>query len=126
MSEVSKAIQGLGLINGLLSTMTGQPTPVVGMGITEFYGSDRRPGTIVEVSADGKKIGVVNDTYKPKKGTDYYDQEYDITPGVLGKDQSPSYYTLRKDGKYRYHSQKSNKGGAILVGSRDCYSNPSF
>lgn len=122
--DVYKAIVGKGLINGLLSTMNGQPEPEVGMGITEYYGSDRRPGTVVTVSKDKKTIGIVNDTYKAKPGTDYYDQDYDITPGVLEPGQEPQLYTLRPDGKYRPKTQRSNKGGQISIGSRSCYSDP--
>ena len=125
MSTVSNAIQNLGLINGLLSTSINQPTPVVGMGATSFCGSDRSAYTIVEVSANGKKIGLVSANAKLKADSDYYDQSYDITPGVLEEGQTPYYWTLRKDGKFRPDGS-SIKERPLMVGDAQQYRDPSF
>lgn len=123
MSTVSNAIQNLGLINGLLSTSINQPVPVVGMGATSFCGSDRSAHTIVEVSANGKRIGLVS--AKTKLTSDYYSQDYEITPGTLEEGQTPWYFTKRKDGKFRPEGS-SMKERAIMVGDAQQYRDPSF
>ncbi len=123
--DVYNAIQGKGLINGLLSTMNGQPAPEVGMGVTVFYGSDREPATVMVVEKNGKRIGIKSDTYAMKPGTTYYDQSYDITPAVAEEGDRLSWYTRRGDGKYRPEGYQG-KSGAIQIGSRDKYQNPSF
>jgi hypothetical protein len=125
MNNVANAIQNLGLINGLLSTSINQPDPVVGMGCTQFCGSDRSPYTIVEVSPNGKRIGIVPAKAKLKADSDYYDQTYDITPGVLEEGQTPWYFTKRKDGKFRPEGD-SMKERPIMVGDAQKYRDPSF
>lgn len=125
MSTVSNAIQNLGLINGLLSTSVNQPEPVVGMGCTMFYGSDRRPYTIVEVSKSGGKIRLVADTYKKVAGSAYGDESYVITPGVLEEGSTPYMFRKCKDGRFRPVGS-SMKERAIMVGDRQMYYDPSF
>ena len=125
MNNVANAIQNLGLINGLLSTSTGQPDPVVGMGCTEFCGSDRSAYTIVEVSPSGKKIGIVRANAKKKPGSQYGDESYDITPGTLEEGQTPWYFTKRKDGKFRPEGS-SMKERALMIGDAQQYRDPSF
>lgn len=120
-SNPGKAMQQIGFPNGLLATSVGQPEPQVGMGITEFYGSDRRPGTVIWVSPDLKKIHVARDSWK-NTGS-YEDPTYDITPADGSNGHSE--YLRGKDGRYR-QGTRSLKERAIMVGSRDCYTDPSF
>lgn len=44
------------MTNYLMSGTKGQPTPTVGMGITELMWSDRAAGTITRVSPSGKTL----------------------------------------------------------------------
>jgi hypothetical protein len=125
MNNVANAIQNLGLINGLLSTSINQPDPVVGMGCTEYCGSDRSAYTIVEVSASGKRIGIVRANVKKTPGSQYGDETYDITPGTLEEGRTPWYFTKRKDGRYRPEGS-SMKERAISIGTASEYRDPSF
>ena len=123
--KVYEAMQGMGLINGLLETSINQPAPTVGMGVTMFFGSDRRPGTVLEVLKDGRDIKVGTDTFK--NTAEWPAQEWDITPAK--PENGFSLYRICADGKYRFvgaTNRTSMKERSIMVGSRECYMNPEF
>ena len=98
-------------------------TPEVGMGATMLGWTDRHAATIVEVSADGKKVGIVQDkaTRIDNNGMSEM-QEYDFERGT----GNPSYYTLRKNGKWVAQGQGFKNGSRIVIGARDEYYDFSF
>jgi len=110
------------LINHVYSTFSSH-APEVGMGATMLGWTDRHAATIVEVSKDGRKVGIIRDiaTRIDKNGMSEM-QEYAFERGT-GK---PSYYTLRKNGKWVAQGQGFKNGSRIVIGARDEYYDFSF
>jgi hypothetical protein len=94
--------------------------PEVGMGVTVFVGSDRHPGTIIQVTQNGKRIVFQRDIYKrtDNNGMSEY-QTYELSPDPNGVIEIA---TLRKDGKYRITGGQT----PVHVGSREAYYDFSF
>jgi len=124
-SVVAQSIQNSGVINGLIATSNGQPEPSINMGVTRCIGSDRYPGTILEISASGNKIGIASDTTEIVGGQGYGSEVYEITPAVAKEGQNLSYYTRRKDGRFREVGAGMNCT-PLAIGSRSMYRDPSF
>ncbi len=103
--------------------------PIIGIGATYSIGSDCYPYTIVSINKSGKTIGLTGDLYEANKNGaipfDYYaNQDYVYTSVPVTKD-NVSYATLRKNG-YFYFKGSGSKHGAIIIGHRRHYSDPSF
>ena len=102
---------------------TGTITPVVGMGATEYVGSDRYPNTIVKVITP-KKIIVQRDNFtRTDKIRLTKEQEY-----VYSRNGEASFVTvsLRKNGRWVTEGQKANGGIGFEIGYRRAYLDPSF
>lgn len=98
--------------------------PVLGMGATAGYGSDRYPYTVVAISASGKQITVQADDYKPAPGHHYINnQVYTYTPNTSAETKV---FTLRDNGRWVLKGE-SKKGGLCLgLGHRRHYHDPHF
>ena len=101
-----------------------QETPVVGMGATELWHTDRHAVTIVSVSKNGKRIEVQRDNAKrlDKNGLSE-SQTYEYTPNP---DAPRLTYTLRRNGRWVAVGSGRVTGRALLIGHRDEYIDPCF
>jgi hypothetical protein len=104
--------------------------PEVGMGATILMWSDRRPVTIVEVlryktgDKRGQVRGVITTADVAKRVDTRGQSECQDYVFETSENGSRSYWTLRKDGRFR---ESGEWGGTTLrIGSRDCYRDPSF
>jgi hypothetical protein len=88
----------------------GAQLPTPGMGATLSVGSDEYPVTITRVSESGKTVWFRKDRVYGGKL---------FTPNPDNPERRAS---LRKDGVYREHA----KCGTLAIGTRGCYSDPSF
>lgn len=97
--------------------------PKLGMGVTEFVGSDCYPYTIIGISASKKIMQIQSDNYKPTADHEYYgNQDYDYTTDPQGRTY---FISLRKDGRWRQVG--SGRGSTTYgIGVRRAYSDPSF
>lgn len=99
---------------------TSETFPEVGMGVTVSVGSDRYPGTIIQVTQNGKRIVFQYDDYKRTDNNGMSEsQTYEFTPNPNGKTEIA---TLRKDGRFRITGGKT----PVWVGTRDAYYDFSF
>jgi hypothetical protein len=105
----------------LMNKLADTEIPFVGMGVTYGYGSDRYPGTIIEVSKSKKKIKFQSDEYKrvDNNGPHTENQKYDYFRNVFGGVQEAS---LRKDGKWKITGTRCTIG----LGHRNHYYDPCF
>ena len=93
MKTLSLGSETGSLINHVISGTTNL-APAVGMGVTILGWSDRHAATIVEVSPDGKRVGIVRDVATRTDSNGMSEsQSYSFTPGT----GNPSFYTLRKN-----------------------------
>lgn len=94
--------------------------PIIGMGATICYWSDREPATVVRVSESGKTIFLQEDSYirTDNNGTSE-DQSYIYNLNPNGRVHCA---TLRKDGSYKLTKSKTQ----IVLGSRRKYYDYSF
>jgi len=98
--------------------------PEVGMGATEQVGSDRYPYTIQEVNRGGQELVLTMDDFIRTDSNGLSEsQEYTY---VEQKDGIRRVFTRRKDGRYRLKGTPSTWGGALTVGVRRAYRDPSF
>lgn len=106
----------------LLPANTGNPAPVVGNGTTMGSGSDRYPGTIIEVRRNGATVVVQSDAYKRVGEVNIYSemQDYEFFTNVNGSTRE---YTRRADGHYLLKGQNF---GYLTIGKRAAYLDPSF
>ncbi len=97
-------------------------TPVVGMGVTQCFISDRHAFTIIEVSKN--KIVVQEDTATKVENYDYYsNQHFTYSPNPDGRKIT---LTLRRDGVWREDGTKKNCGQHWQLNMRRQYQDPSF
>lgn len=109
------------LINHVMSR-SGDARPKVGMGCTILGWTDRHPGTIVEVSKSGKRIGVRGDlARRTDNNGPSENQTYEFSPNPAA---STRYYSLRKTGRWVLVGQTS--GPQLAIGYRDKYYDYSF
>lgn len=96
------------------------PRPEIGMGVTWSVGSDRYPGTIIDISASGKRITFQEDiaTRTDTNGMSEL-QTYTFQANPLGEIHTAS---LRKDGRWRITGSKMT----ISLGIRGKYYDFSF
>lgn len=111
------------LMNHLMSRVA-EVTPIVGMGATILYWSDRKAGTIIEVSEKHFVLQLDNAERSDKNGMSD-SQQYTYTP-----DPNGAKYTFKRvargklKGQWRVDGLKS--GNALLLGSREQYYDFSF
>ena len=114
-------------MKGILKMMTKTKSlpfiPTIGTGVTIASGSDRHPGTIVEVTESGHTITFVYDLYRVISGTTQDGSaEYEITPSDVN-DFTKGRFTARWSSKYKTYMY----GGQVIgVGHRDAYYDPHF
>ena len=98
--------------------------PVVGMGATILMWSDRHAATVVEVSADKKRVVIQRDNAKrtDKNGMSE-SQTYEFTPDPEARRET---YTLRKNGAWVIKGGGLKNGGRIKLGARSEYRDFSF
>lgn len=118
------------LQNHLYSRMTrGAPEPVVGMGATILYWSDRKAATVT--AWDGKVIEVQYDDAKRVDSNGMSEaQEYEFTPNHGGAVLA---FRRTKDGSWKQvqwnpETKRWNQNGSagLIVGKRDHYHDFSF
>jgi len=117
------------LVNHLASAaVRGQPEPVVGMGATVLYWSDRHACTIVEVGTIGKAVKVVvqrdRATRTDKLGMTDSGQQYSYAPDPQGARQT---FRQGKDGRWhevhwnrdtKRWNGRAERGNGLQIGVR--------
>lgn len=99
---------------------TSETFPTVGMGVTISVGSDRYPGTIIQVTQNGRRIVFQRDSYKRTDDNGMSEsQTYEFSTDLNGAIEIA---TLRKDGRYRITGGKT----PVHIGSRGAYYDFSF
>ena len=101
-----------------LSTDIASPAPQVGDGATEYCWSDRRVYTVIEVSKNGKKVTLQEDS--TKSIGEMYSQQWEITRNPEG---CTVVVTLRKDGRWKAMNTNFR---VFRFGTRDYYYDYSF
>lgn len=100
------------------STTSDHPT--IGMGATIQIGSDSYPATVIQVTNNGKRVVVQEDTATRVDANGMSErQDYTYEPNPQG---TIHIATLRKDGRYRLTGGKT----PIHIGSRRKYYDYSF
>lgn len=98
--------------------------PVVGMGATIIYWSDRAACTVAAVEKNGKRVVVKEDkvTRTDKNGqSECQEYEYEVDP-----DGFRHVFTLRAGGVWVKEGMKRNDGTGLILGRRDHYRDFSF
>lgn len=94
--------------------------PEVGIPCTIVYFSDYRAATVVDVSEDKKKVGVMfNDT----KCNDWYAGDYEVLQELHGQVQ---YFTHRKNGRWIMERHHVRDGVALALHYQRHYIDPHF
>lgn len=112
------------LTNRIMETIK-PATPVVGMGATILYYSDRRAATIVEVSKNKKTVVVQRDYAQRTDNFGMTDsgQCYAYSPNPYTEKQT---FTLRKNGTYVRQGDALRNGAILRIGERDEHHDFSF
>lgn len=111
-----------GSLMNLLDSRMKSAEPAVGMGATLLMWTDRKAGTIVEVSKNGKEVvfqedkAIRVDSYGMSDCQEY---RYEPDPGA-----AKVRYSLRKDGSW--YAVGSKRGCPLMLGKRDAYYDYSF
>lgn len=107
------------ITNYLMSSTSGQPVPVAGMGVTILSWTDRSAATVVRVSASGKMIWIQPDAVTRTDTNGMSEsQQYSYAPDP---DAQVIRASLRKNGAW------VTKGGQQLrLGERSAYYDYSF
>lgn len=108
-----------------ISTPRGEiPMPEVGMGATIYFYSDRHVGTVIAVSASGKKITVQEDhAIRTDSNGMSDDQSYRYERNPKGKIYE---FTLRKNGRFVLVGETMQGGLYAKLGGRLYYYDYSF
>lgn len=94
--------------------------PIVGMGVTICYWSDRIPGTIVQVSDSKKTIFIQEDNYQRIDNNGISEsQEYQYSRNINGPTHTA---TKRKDGSFKISKSKTK----VVLGERRRFYDFSF
>jgi hypothetical protein len=131
---MSFAQQTGSMVNHLYARgVNGQPTPVVGMGATLLFYSDRRAATITKVELiRGKLYLTVQEDYSVRTDKNGMSecQDYDYTPNPTGRVQL---FRQGKTGMWEQVRKNSETGryvktdvGGLRIGSRNTYYDFSF
>lgn len=113
-----------GSLVNLLMAQSGNPTPTVGMGATMLHWTDREAGTVVEVSPNGKRLVVQEDTATRTDKNGMSDcQSYSYEPNPNG---SKTAYTLRRNGRWVMEGESMRTGRGLRLGTRDKHYDFSF
>lgn len=100
--------------------MTQEIKPVIGMGCTIHGYTDKTPATIIDISVNGKKITIQEDTFTRTDSNGFSEcQEYAYSPNSDGDIHTA---TLRKTGRYQISKSKS----VVSLGERRRYFDFSF
>lgn len=121
--------QTASLVNHLYS-LTNSPEPVVGMGVTFLYWTDRSPGTIVEINRS-RYIVCTDDDYRRIDANGMSEsQEYEYNSNFDGRRRY-----FRKDKKNKWREMVRNENGrlvfagsssGLLIGEREKYHDFTF
>lgn len=116
--------QGGSFENRIANALAPQFPPVVGMGATECRYTDRAAFTIIEVSANGKRLVVQEDkaTRTDSNGMSEC-QGYAFEANPNGARHA---YTLRKDGRWVREGESLRGGQVLNIGRRQKYHDYSF
>lgn len=99
---------------------TSNTMPTIGMGVTIQYHSDREAGTIIQVTQNGRRIVIQEDSATRTDSNGMSEsQTYEFSPNPEG---TTHIATLRKDGTYRLQGSKER----VYLGTRDKYYDFSF
>lgn len=94
--------------------------PTVGMGATIHVGSDSYPGTVIQVTRNGQRVVIQEDTATRIDNNGLSEsQEYTYETNLNGEIHIA---TLRQDGTYRITGSKV----PVSLGFRRKYYDPSF
>lgn len=94
--------------------------PMVGMGVTICYWTDREPATIIQVSDSGKRIVLQEDSWTRTDNNGFSeDQSYVYRQNPEG---IIHFASLRKDGRYKLQKSKT----VVSLGVRRKYQDYSF
>ncbi len=116
--------QTTSLVNHLYSSSTGAPEPAVGLGVTVLGWTDRKAGTIVEVSERGFTVRL--DTVRRTDSSGMSDsQSYAYEPNPQGLTYKFRRVT-RGRAKGAWREGGRTDGSGVLVGARDHYHDFSF
>ena len=100
------------------------PVPTIGMGVTIQYHSDREPGTIIQITQNGKRIVIQEDTSNRTDNNGMSEsQSYEFEANPQG---SIHIATLRKDGSYRFAGEYGRGSTRVYIGTRSKYYDYSF
>ena len=100
--------------------MTQEIKPIIGMGCTIHLYTDKTPATIIDVSLNGKKITIQEDTFTRTDNNGFSEvQEYVYVPNSDGAIYTAS---LRENGQYRIVKSKT----IVSLGERRRYFDYSF
>lgn len=111
------------LINHVMSR-SQDSAPVVGIGCTVLMWTDRYAGTVVEVTNNGKRLGMQEDkAIRIDANGMSDDQDYRYEPQT---GRTVEFYTLRKNGAWVREGEKMTGGRRLSVGERSEYHDFSF
>lgn len=95
----------------------------VGDAVTMTSGSDRRPGTVVNVSASGKTVTVQHDDYRRIDSNGYGGQQ--VYEFFHNPDGALTTFSRRKNGRFVEKGSAANAPFALFQG-RSAYMDPHF
>ncbi len=114
----------MSLTNRYMADRAGAVKPEVGMPATLLYWSDRKPATVVRVSASGREVEIQRDRSKRtddngmSEGQVY---EYERDPHAVRE-----VFTLRKNGRWVEKGMRMGQGLRLGLGYREEYYDFSF
>jgi hypothetical protein len=113
-----------GSLQNVIAANANNATPEVGMSATMVGWTDRRPATIIAVSASGKKVTVREDKAIRTDSNGMFDaQSYTFEPDENGIERS---YSLRAGGRWVQVGQSAKGGARLAIGARSKYHDYSF
>lgn len=111
-----------GSLNNRLMENSKQPTPVVGMGVTQCMYTDRHAYTIVEVISPKKIVVQQDDATRTDNNGLSESQQYSYKPDP---DAPKEVITLRKNGRWIKQGNPMDSAG-YLLGHREEYRDPNY
>lgn len=111
-----------GSMTNLVDSRCKSSTPEIGMGATILMWTDRKAGTIVEISKNGKEVTFQEDKATRTDSNGMSDcQSYSYAPDPSAAKQR---FSLRKDGSW--YAVGTKRGSPLMIGRRDAYYDYSF